>query len=494
MRALVLAVVFAAALLTLSYNVTQLGLAETYVDPLAKIPAQDEAVYSSTALHMAESGGWLTPMFLGRFAFYKPPVLYWAAGLSAKVLGPSTWALRLPSLLAAAGVATILFAWIWGTSPVWAAAAACVLLLTDRIFFSLSRLVLTDSILVLCLVVAMWNVHRSGPWWITGVASGVAIMTKGVAGFLPLMMLVGAGATVRQFLQVCAVAAAVAAPWHIYQLLVHTRWFWAEYILTEHFTWAVATPEQSTQENQLWYYGRRLWATDPVLVFAAVAGLPFAIRERNRLVAAWIGVVLLALVGFGYRNTSYLLLLIPALVFLAAPVLRYRAAAALVIAACLWKMGSLPYGPEHPLPSVAVLRSYAALGRPRDLIIVAPRDEFVSSTLNLHHVRYVFFDPNPNPYRLPLDFRYLGVTVTVPQFNELARWMPVFRERLAEFGLNSTDPVATVIVARSREEIPVLLAANPDSDFMIDGDLRLARDDSPARSRAPAPVRSGSLP
>src|SRR5207237_10680314 len=101
------------------------------------------------------------------------------------------------------------------------------------------------------------------------------------------LMLLGVGMQSKRYLQLCAVAASVAAPWHIYQLVVHTRWFWAEYVLTEHFTWGLAAPAQPSQENQVFYYLRRLALTDPLLSLLALAGFVHAIRGRDRLLLSW---------------------------------------------------------------------------------------------------------------------------------------------------------------------------------------------------------------
>ena len=90
------------------------GLAAAWVDPVSQIRAQDEAVYSHTALRMATRGEWLTPYFLDRLALYKPPLLYWLSGLSAKVFGISKWSLRLPSMLAAASNSMVVYrSWHW---------------------------------------------------------------------------------------------------------------------------------------------------------------------------------------------------------------------------------------------------------------------------------------------------------------------------------------------------------------------------------------------
>src|SRR5215472_17710950 len=79
-----------------------IGLAGDYLDPVAKISAQDEALYSHSAIRMAQRGDWLTPRFLERFALYKPPLTVWLAGISAKLLGVSRIPLRLPIILIAA--------------------------------------------------------------------------------------------------------------------------------------------------------------------------------------------------------------------------------------------------------------------------------------------------------------------------------------------------------------------------------------------------------
>ena len=72
------------ALACLLLRAARVGLAGDYVDPIGKITAQDEALYANSAIRMARQGNWLTPMFMGRLALYKPPLLMWAAGLSAR--------------------------------------------------------------------------------------------------------------------------------------------------------------------------------------------------------------------------------------------------------------------------------------------------------------------------------------------------------------------------------------------------------------------------
>ena len=59
------------------------------------------------------------------------------------------------------------------------------------------------------------------------------------------------------------------------------------------------------------------------------------------------------------------------------------------------------------------LERYAALHRPNDLIVLEVEDQFVASILPLGRVRYAFRQPEENYRRYGLDFRQLGIALTV---------------------------------------------------------------------------------
>src|SRR5690349_1629814 len=90
------------ALACLLPRAARIGIAGDYVDTIGKITAQDEALYSHTAIAMAEHGDWLTPHFMGRLALYKPPLLIWLSGLSGRIFGITRFTLRLPLVIIAA--------------------------------------------------------------------------------------------------------------------------------------------------------------------------------------------------------------------------------------------------------------------------------------------------------------------------------------------------------------------------------------------------------
>ena len=61
---------------------------------------------------MSRGDGWLTPKSLGRYALYKPPLFYWLSAVAVKLKGFNPLAVRLPSILAGAGVCALVFAWV----------------------------------------------------------------------------------------------------------------------------------------------------------------------------------------------------------------------------------------------------------------------------------------------------------------------------------------------------------------------------------------------
>jgi hypothetical protein len=273
-------------------------------------------------------------------------------------------------------------------------------------------------------------------------------------------------------LQALAITAAIAAPWFLYQLAVHRRWFWADYVLTELLPYGIGSPSQTTQESQIGFYVKRLVLFDAPLLAAALVSL---LWRRPRLLLAWIGMVLAAALVFRYRNASYLLPLYPALAILAAgaiPVRRARWALAAAVGLFTAKLlmpaqpWGIPWDPEFVNPSDAALTRYAALHRGNDLIVIEPDDQFLSACLGLPRVRYLYMDTRP-PQPAALDLHDLGILITAPEFARLPELRPEFERRLRDMGLTSGDPIASTILAPTEDSVAALIRDHPDADFFL---------------------------
>jgi hypothetical protein len=505
MRSAFCAVAFI-AVLVLVPRAANVGMAGAYVDPVGRITAQDEALYANSAIRMVTRGDWLTPYFMGRYALYKPPLLYWGAALGAKIFGISHLTLRLSSVLFAALAVGVIFLWAAEITNWQAGVVAVILLLSNRLWDTLGALCMADAMLVAFFVAAFYALY-SDPWLASRAgllsfasAFAGAILTKGVAGMLPLMVLAAYWVvaprkyrpTPRRAGLAVVLAGLIAAPWFVYQIVVHYRWFWAEHVAIEIFGFGAGTPPQTSQESPVLFYLARLAITDPILVAISAAALPSWIYELRRrdpaatLLACWIAVSTATILFWQYRNASYLLPLIPALVLVSAaysPFLQRRWAPwmiACVLAAFVIKCFApeLPWGLElgkHTVqPLAASLQSYCEQKRGNELIVVDVSDDLYASDLPLARLRYasVHFASQGPRYALP--FEQMGIVTTVEEFLNLPKLEPQFRDYLREWGIDSSQPIATLIVAHGPEELGALVLARPESDFVIPARLQSA--------------------
>lgn len=103
---------------------------------------------------MVERGEWLTPHAPDELQLNKPPLTYWLIGISYKLFGASYGAARLPSVLAALGVLTIVYllgAWLGGNRSGLISAA---ILASSYLFLSFARLAMSDMVLTFCVTAA----------------------------------------------------------------------------------------------------------------------------------------------------------------------------------------------------------------------------------------------------------------------------------------------------------------------------------------------------
>ncbi len=403
--------VFLLALVWLGWGVRDVTLASGYTDPVRQIRTQDEALYSSIAMGMADRNEWLTPRFLGRLAFVKPILAFLPSALSVELFGVSNWSLRLPSLLL--GALALTLAWRmagWG---------AYFLLAANYTFFSLSRANMTDVPLLACTMAAMYWQRGGWPW------AAAAILWKSVAGLPALLWQRGHWRWI----------ALAVAPWHLYQLATNTEWYWKEHILDEHLHWGLAAV---AQEPAWRFYPVRAWEIDPWL---AVAALPILLWRRD----PWLGLSIGLLFLFGYRNPTYLLPVFAATAVAVGRELQGRWAW-LPVLILLYRASALHETPV-PVPSYGAGMAYAALHRSQGLLAYGLADEFVLTTLPLARVQYVLAGTEAPPHTL--DFRARGIVLFGDEY----------RETIA--------PEGTVFLVRDAAERDRLFAAAAGHDLLL---------------------------
>jgi hypothetical protein len=381
-----------------------------------------------------------------------------------------------------------------------AAVLAGLLAVGNPLWHTYARVCYTDMLLALAIIASLYALRRDPDvaerrtMILFASCTAVGVMAKNIAGLIPVMILLVSLLIGRRripwgaLLKMQLIAVALILPWHLYQLITNSRWFMTDYVYFQLFRSGVTPPAQSSEEGQAMFYLRRLWLMDPLLclgVLLAAPSLLWGIRQRKAeaaVLASWLLVTGAALLAFRYRNLPYLLYAIPALCVMAAtcgPLAtgrKQRAAVAVLAIAFGVKVmqGSEPWGvwiDAPPLPGGAALREYTKLARPGELLVVDPNDEYYSSDLPLPRVRYGFVDPSGAVEKYVPHYNYLGITISAATYADIEHWRPQFRARLREWGLDSEEPIGTVIVARSESEVLALIVRHPRSDFYLPGRL-----------------------
>ena len=104
--------------------------------------------------------------------------------------------------------------------------------------------------------------------------------------------------------------------------------------------------------------------------------------------------------------------------------------------------------------------------------LVEPEDAYYSAVLPLPRVRYCVMDSLSSVENYGPHLLHLGVTVTADQFADMDRWRDRFRQRMAAWGLDSTEALATVIVAGSQSDVWKVIQTHPQSDFFLPTEMR----------------------
>ena len=159
----------------------------------------DEGRYTSAGLNMYESGDWLVPTIDGEHPHLtKPPVTYWALAASFALLGRNEWAARLPGALAFFGTGLLLFGLgrRFTPSKPWLPALVYGLslapLLGANVISTDVLLTFFEALAMYCFVRAYATAGTLERSWVRvmWVAWGLAFMTKGPPGLLPLAAMV----------------------------------------------------------------------------------------------------------------------------------------------------------------------------------------------------------------------------------------------------------------------------------------------------------------
>jgi 4-amino-4-deoxy-L-arabinose transferase-like glycosyltransferase len=206
----------------------------------------DEATYAEVAHEAVVNHSYLDFTFNGESYMKKPPLLFWMIVASFKAFGENEFSARLPSVVMGVGTLLLMSAMAAAEFGPLAGLAAGIIPLGFYFFIARGgRECATDAPLIFFSTLAIFALGRarSHLGWTLGVgaACGLALLSKGAAGLIPLSVAVIAWLAIPAFsglgigglMIIIATSAIVAAPWFVYQLVHNGQAFWTTYIKNE---------------------------------------------------------------------------------------------------------------------------------------------------------------------------------------------------------------------------------------------------------------------
>jgi 4-amino-4-deoxy-L-arabinose transferase-like glycosyltransferase len=199
---------------------------------------RDEGRNAEAGREMLERGDWISPTFNYEPRYAKPALVYWLMSASYRVLGVSELAARLPSAVFALGLIVMTYGFLLRVRDPATALIGSLMLLLNVELISLSRMALTDSVLVFFTTLALYafwlgaeGTGRRGWLWLCYVAMAFGTLAKGPVGLLvPLITVTlyltatGRWTWFRQHgkpLAGGALFAAIALPWYAAMWVLH---------------------------------------------------------------------------------------------------------------------------------------------------------------------------------------------------------------------------------------------------------------------------------
>jgi 4-amino-4-deoxy-L-arabinose transferase-like glycosyltransferase len=206
----------------------------------------DEATYAEVAHEATVNHAYLDFTYNGESYVKKPPLLFWMMIASFKTFGESEFAARLPSVVMGVGTLLLLAAMAAAEFGPLAGLAAGIIPLGFYFFIARGgRECATDAPMIFFSTLAIFALGRARShrgWTLcVGAACGLAILSKGAAGLIPLSVAVISCLVISPFselgisglITIIAASVIVAAPWFVYQLIHNGQAFWTTYIEQE---------------------------------------------------------------------------------------------------------------------------------------------------------------------------------------------------------------------------------------------------------------------
>lgn len=307
----------------------------------------DETRYVAMARDMFHSKNFLTLYLNGDYFFEKPPLYFWGECISFAIFGKvNEFSARFP--VALYGMMSCLLLYFTGKKIVSRSfgVIASLILATSMEFTILAKFAILDIVVSTCVAFAVMfgfityfcrESRRKYYWWLFYIFSGLAVMAKGIPGFvLPFGTMFFIGIVTghlksyfkpKYFIVGLLLFLLVVLPWHLIMFHIHDPLFFDEYIVKHHINRFFSSSEIHRAEPVYFYFLTLLWGLIP-WVFSAIAVGITKIKTIKKisynslslphkyLLFNWVG-FLVTLIFFSVSKTKLITYILPIYFFTA---------------------------------------------------------------------------------------------------------------------------------------------------------------------------------
>lgn len=246
----------------------------------------DETRYVSMARDMFNNKEFFTLYLNGEYFFEKPPLYFWLECLSFYVFGGiNEFTARFPvAFLGSLGCFVVYFMGKKIISRSYGIISAIILATTIE-YSMLSKLAILDIEVSVFIMFALnfglatvfcRNTRKKYYWWLFYIFSGLAVMAKGIPGFVVpfgsmFFIYIILGKFRELFRPVYFIPGTmffllITLPWHIIMFKMHNPLFWNEYIIKHHLSRFLGSEVIDRGQPFYFYFMTLLWGFFPWII------------------------------------------------------------------------------------------------------------------------------------------------------------------------------------------------------------------------------------
>ena len=246
----------------------------------------DESRYVSMAKDMFHTKNYLTLYLNNEYFFEKPPLYFWGECLSFTIFGKvNEFTARFPVALYGASCCYLIY--FMGRKIVSRlfGVISALILATSLEFIILAKFAILDIVVSTCIgfsicfgmiVYFCRESHKKYYWWLFYIFSGLAVMAKGIPGFIvPFGSMFFIAIISKKFKELfkpvyfisgIVLFLLITLPWHIIMFKMYNPFFWDEYIIKHHLARFMGSKIINRTQPFYFYFLTILWGFFPWIV------------------------------------------------------------------------------------------------------------------------------------------------------------------------------------------------------------------------------------